>query len=351
VRFRRSRRLDVVAVKHSEFDADQERREGHLAASEEVAVAVERYRLVTRSDFDGLVCAVLLQQLGLVEDILFVHPKDVQDGQVDIGPGDIATNLPYAPDAHLVFDHHHSETLRNTTIAPNHVIDPDAPSAARVVYDYYGGAERFPSVSPDLMRAVDQADSAQYSLQEVLAPTGWVLLNFLMDSRTGLGRFRDFRISNYQLMMQLIDACQRHSIEKILELPDVKERVELYHQQAEAFVAQLRRCSSVRGSVVVVDLRAEEVIHAGNRFMVYALFPHSTVSIHVLWGKQRQNTVLAVGKSILNRTSGADIGALMLSYGGGGHANAGTCQVPHNQADGVVEELVGHLNAANPARV
>jgi nanoRNase/pAp phosphatase (c-di-AMP/oligoRNAs hydrolase) len=314
-------------------------------------VAVERYRLVTRSDFDGLVCAVLLQQLGLVEDILFVHPKDVQDGQVDIGPGDIATNLPYAPDAHLVFDHHHSETLRNTTIAPNHVIDPDAPSAARVVYDYYGGAERFPSVSPDLMRAVDQADSAQYSLQEVLAPTGWVLLNFLMDSRTGLGRFRDFRISNYQLMMQLIDACQRYSIEEILELPDVKERVELYHQQAEAFVAQLRRCSSVRGSVVVVDLRAEEVIHAGNRFMVYALFPHSTVSIHVLWGKQRQNTVLAVGKSILNRTSGADIGALMLSYGGGGHANAGTCQVPHNQADGVVEELVGHLNAANPARV
>jgi nanoRNase/pAp phosphatase (c-di-AMP/oligoRNAs hydrolase) len=322
-----------------------------LAASEEVAVAGERYRLVTRSDFDGLVCAVLLQQLGLVEDILFVHPKDVQDGQVDIGPGDIATNLPYAPDAQLVFDHHKSETLRNTTIAPNHIIDPEAPSAARVVYEYYGGAERFPNISPDLMRAVDQADSAQYSLQEVLAPTGWVLLNFLMDSRTGLGRFRDFRISNYQLMMQLIDACQQYTIDDILELPDVKERVNLYHQQSEAFVAQLRRCSTLRGNVVVVDLREEEVIYAGNRFMVYALFPASTVSIHVIWGKQRQNTVLAVGKSILNRSSGADIGMLMLSYGGGGHANAGTCQVAHDRAERVVEEIVGHLNAATRTTV
>ncbi len=311
----------------------------------------ERYRLVTRSDFDGLVCAVLLEQLGLVREILFVHPKDVQDGQVEIGPGDITTNLPYSPDAQLVFDHHHSETLRNPTIAANHIIDPDAPSAARVVYDHYGGAERFPSISPELMRAVDQADSAQYSLEEILAPTGWVLLNFLMDSRTGLGRFRDFRISNYQLMMQLIEACQHLEIEEILNLPDVRERVDLYHQQTEAFVAQLRRCSSVRGSVVVVDLREEELIHAGNRFMVYALFPGCTVSAHVLWGKQRQNTVIAVGKSILNRASAADIGALMLSYGGGGHANAGTCQVGHDEADRVVDELVGHLNAATRTTV
>ncbi len=314
-------------------------------------MVAERYRLVTRSDFDGLVCAVLLKQLGLVEDILFVHPKDVQDGQVAIGPGDITTNLPYSPQAHLVFDHHHSETLRNATIADNHIIDPDAPSAARVVYDYYGGADAFPGISPELMRAVDQADSAQYSREEVLHPTGWVLLNFLMDSRTGLGRFRNFRISNYQLMMQLIDACQDRGVEEILQLPDVRERVELYHQQAEAFTEQLRRCTTLRGTVAVVDLRPEPVIHAGNRFVVYALFPQCQLSAHVLWGKQRQNTVIAVGKSILDRRSTADIGALMLAYGGGGHANAGTCQVPHDQADRVVEELVGHLNATNPATV
>jgi nanoRNase/pAp phosphatase (c-di-AMP/oligoRNAs hydrolase) len=317
-----------------------------VIAREKVRMAAERYRLVTRSDFDGLVCAVLLKDLGLVEEIAFVHPKDVQDGLVPIGPGDITTNLPYSPRAHLVFDHHHSEVLRNTGVAGNHIIDPDAPSAARVVYDHYGGRERFPTVSPELMRAVDQADSAQYTLEEVLHPKGWVLLNFLMDSRTGLGRFRDFRISNYQLMMQLIDACLRHEVEQILELPDVRERVDLYHQQFEPFVAQLQRCTSVRGTVAVVDLRPEDVIHAGNRFVVYALYPDCSVSAHVLWGKQRQNTVVAVGKSILNRASAADIGALMLSYGGGGHANAGTCQVPHAEADRVVEEIVGHLNAA-----
>jgi nanoRNase/pAp phosphatase (c-di-AMP/oligoRNAs hydrolase) len=308
-------------------------------------VATEGYRLVTRSDFDGLVCAMLLTQLGLVHEIVFVHPKDVQDQTVAIGPRDITTNLPYAPQAHLVFDHHHSETIRNPTIAANHIIDPAAPSAARVVYDHYGGAARLPNISPELLGAVDQADSAQYSLEEVLAPSGWVLLNFLMDSRTGLGRFRAFRISNYQLMLQLIEACQDHSIDQILQLPDVNERVELYHEQAEAFVAQLRRCTSIRGSVAVIDLRGEEVIHAGNRFMVYALFPACSVSVHVLWGRQRQNTVFAVGKSIFNRTSTADIGALMLCYGGGGHANAGTCQIPHEDADRVLEEVVGHLNA------
>jgi nanoRNase/pAp phosphatase (c-di-AMP/oligoRNAs hydrolase) len=312
-------------------------------------VAAEVYRLVTRSDFDGLVCAMLLKQLGLVQDIVFVHPKDVQDATVQIGPRDITTNLPSAPQAQLVFDHHHSETLRTTMIAGNHLIDPDAPSAARVVYDHDGGAERLPNISPELLGAVDQADSAQDSLEEVLDPRGWVLLNFLMDSRTGLGRFRDFRVSNYQLMLQLIEACLDHDIDQILQLPDVKERVDLYQQQAEAFVAQLRSCTTVRGGVAVIDLRGEEVIHAGNRFVVYALVPECRVSVHVLWGKQRQNTVLAVGKSILNRASTAAIGALMLVYGGGGHANAGTCQLPHEDADRVLEELVGHLNATDAA--
>jgi nanoRNase/pAp phosphatase (c-di-AMP/oligoRNAs hydrolase) len=195
------------------------------------------------------------------------------------------------------------------------------------------------------MQAVDQADSAQYSLEEVLRPTGWVLLNFLMDSRTGLGRFRDFRMSNYQLMMQLIDACQVHSVEEILRLPDVRERVDLCHRQAEPFAEQLQRCTSLCGSLAMVDLRPEAVIHAGNRFLVYALYPECLVSAHVLWGKQRQNTVIAVGKSILNRASAADLGGLMLAHGGGGHANAGTCQVGHDDAARVVEELVGHLNA------
>ncbi len=305
-----------------------------------------QYRLVTRSDFDGLVCAVLLKKLGMIDEITFVHPKDVQDGAVEVSERDILTNLPYAPAAHLVFDHHHSETLRNET-APNHIIDASAPSAARVVYDHFGGAKRFPDISAELMRAVDQADSAAYSIDEVLRPDGWTLLNFLMDSRTGLGRFRDFRISNYALMMALIDEVMNaHRVENILALPDVAERVDLYNEQSERFIKQLHRVCTVRGDLIVVDLREEEVIHAGNRFMVYALFPQCRVSAHLIWGKLKQNTVLAVGKSILDRTSPLDIGALMLSYGGGGHRNAGTCQVGHDEAERVLDEITEAVNAA-----
>lgn len=311
-----------------------------------------RYRLVTRSDFDGLVCAVLLRQLDLIDDVVFVHPKDVQDGLVDITGDDILTNLPYAPQAHLVFDHHSSEAVRTGGTADNHVIITSAPSAARVVYEYYGGGFRFPAVSDALMAAVDQADSAQYDLDDVLHPTGWTLLNFLMDSRTGLGRFRDFRISNYQLMMQLIDWCTEHQdVDEILALPDVAERAGLFRAQEELFVAQLRRVTTVHGDVAVVDLRGEQVIHAGNRFMVYALFPEVRVSVHVLAGKQNQNTVLAIGKSILDRTSPVDVGAVALSYGGGGHQAAGTCQVAHSDAERVIAEVVHAVGAERDALV
>ncbi|MCM8733020.1 exopolyphosphatase [Azospirillum sp. TSH7] len=303
-----------------------------------------KYRLVTRSDFDGLVCAVLLKELGILDEIKFVHPKDMQDGKVEITGRDITTNLPYVEGAHLVFDHHLSETMR-VGEKPNHIIDPKAPSAARVVYDYYGGKERFPTISDEMMLAVDQADSAQYQRDDILNPTGWTLLNFIMDARTGLGRFREFRVSNYQLMMDLIDYCRSHSIAQILELPDVKERVELYTQHAELFVDQLKRCATVRGNVVVLDLRKEETIYAGNRFMIYALFPDTNVSIHVLWGLKQQNTVLACGKSILNRSSKTDIGPLMLQYGGGGHQAAGTCQVDNDRAEEVLEAIVARMRA------
>ena len=304
------------------------------------------YRLVTRSDFDGLVCAMLLKEASLIDDIAFVHPKDVQDGAVPITGNDITTNLPYRPEAHLVFDHHASELIRNPGGHANYVIDAEAPSAARVVYDYLGGAERFSKIPADLMAAVDQADSAHYCLEEILAPSGWALLNFLMDPRTGLGRFHNFRISNYDLMMELIDYCLAHPVEQVLALPDVAERVKLYWEQSELFRAQLLRCTRLVGEVAIVDLRDEQTIHAGNRFMVYALFPESSVSVHVIWGRQKQNTVLAVGKSVLNRANGADIGALMLGYGGGGHHNAGTCQVPHDAAARCLAEIVSALNPA-----
>ena len=305
----------------------------------------EKCRLVTRSDFDGLVCAALLKELDILEEICFVHPKDMQDGLCEITDRDITTNLPYVPGVRLAFDHHESETLRLENTPENHVIIPGALSAARVVYEYFGGAERFTQVSESLMEAVDKADSALFSLDEIRTPAGWILLSFLMDPRTGLGRFRDFRISNYQLMMDLVDACLERSVEEILEMPDVVERVNLYREHAVAAQAQLLENSTVHGNLVVLDLREQAVIHPTNRFMIYALHPKCNMSIHVIWGLKQQNTVFAMGKSIVDRSSKTDVGALMLSYGGGGHEAAGTCQVPNEDAERVLAELVDRVNA------
>jgi nanoRNase/pAp phosphatase (c-di-AMP/oligoRNAs hydrolase) len=304
----------------------------------------KKYRLVTRSDFDGLVCAVLLKEMDMINEIKFVHPKDMQDGLIEITDRDITTNLPYVPGCYLAFDHHYSETLRlKEDEIGNLVIDPDAPSAARVVHKYFGGKSEFPRVSDEMMCAVDQADAAQFSREEVLNPSDWVLLNFIMDSRTGLGRFHDFRVSNYQLMMDLIDKCRDMPIAEILDLPDVRERTELYFDHAERFQEQVQRCATIHKNLVVLDLRDEKTIYSGNRFMIYAIYPQCNISIHVMWGKNNQNTVFAIGKSILDRSSATDIGELCLAYGGGGHHAAGTCQVDHVQAANTLNELIAKI--------
>lgn len=304
-----------------------------------------KYRLVTRSDFDGLVCAVMLKHMNMIDDILFVHPKDMQDGKVEISGRDITTNLPYVDGVHLAFDHHLSETIRVKTKKENHIIDPEAMSAARVVYDYYGGLKTFPAKWTDMMTAVDKADAAQFSKEEILDPTDWVLLNYLMDPRTGLGRFRNFRISNYNLMMELIDACKDHEINEIMQMPDVQERVELYNEQAEKFKEQVKRCSTVHKNLIVLNLKGEETIFAGNRFMIYAMFPDTNISIHVLWGLKQQNTVFAVGKSIVNRSSKTNVGELCLKYNGGGHEKAGTCQIENDKAESVLKELIDQITS------
>lgn len=307
----------------------------------------KKYRLITRSDMDGLVCGVILKELGIIEDdILFVHPKDLQDKRIDVSQNDISTNLPYNENIFLCFDHHDSEKTRVEQQHDNHIIDPSAPSAARVVYNYFGGKDnpKLSNIHPNMLDAVDKADSAAFTKDDILNPEGWELLSFIMDSRTGLGRFRDFSISNYNLMMNLIDHCrQQKSISDILALPDVKERVDIYKEHEIKFREQIQRCSMVHKNVVVLDLRREETIWAGNRFVIYALFPQCNVSMHIMWGRNRQNTVLAVGKSILNKTSDTQVGNLMLEYGGGGHQAAGTCQVDNLKADEVRDEIISAL--------
>lgn len=303
-----------------------------------------KYRLITRSDMDGLVCAVLLKEIGMLGEIVFAHPKDVQDGQVAVTERDILTNLPYVPGCGLCFDHHASESLRNSgQPTPGYILQPDAKSAARVVYDHFGGKARFDRISDEMMEAVDKADSAGFSREDVLEPKGWELLSFLMDARTGLGRFRDFRISNYQLMMTLIDCCRDMPVEDILALPDVKERVDLFFAQHALFRAQIERVARVHDNLVVLDLREEETIYAGNRFVVYAMFPQCDLSLHVMWGREKLNTVYTVGKSIFDRGNPIPVGDLMLSYGGGGHHAAGTCQVPNEIAEATKQALIDQM--------
>ncbi len=300
-------------------------------------------RLVTRSDFDGLICAALLKQVEQIDSIQFVHPKDLQDGKFEVTADDVLTNVPYVPGCGLWFDHHATEIER---IVGRVDFQGDcwlAPSAARVVYDYYGGSARFPGID-EMMREVDKADSALFTPEDILRPQGWPLLSFLMDARTGLGRFRDYRISNYQLMYELIDACMTKSIDEILALPDVQERVARYFEQDALFRQMLADHSWMEKNVVVTDLRGLSPIPCGNRFLVYASYPETNTSVWIVDGFQGKNCVFACGHSILNKTSRTHIGSLMRGFGGGGHGAAGTCQMPHEEAEEVLREIVSAMN-------
>ncbi len=301
-------------------------------------------RLITRSDFDGLACGALLKDAGIIDSWKFVHPKDLQDGLVEIGEQDVLANVPFVEGCGLWFDHHSSEHERNALAGRFKGDSRLTPSAAHIIYDYYGGEGKFPHFAK-MLEGVDKVDSGNLTAEEILNPTGWVLLGFMMDPRTGLGRFRDFRISNYQLMEELIEACRTMDIEEILALPDVKERVDLYFEQDQLFRKMITDHTRLDGTVILTDLRGVDTIYTGNRFLLYSLYPEGNLSIWLVDGKAKQNVAIAMGFSILNRTAKVDVGSLMLRYGGGGHKRVGTCQVPYAEADRVVAELMNEVNA------
>lgn len=301
-------------------------------------------RLLTRSDFDGLACGTLLRELGLVDSYKFVHPKDIQDGLIEVNKDDILANIPYVPGCGLWFDHHSSESERLGDAVTFEGESRLEDSAARVIYEYYGGKDRLPHFE-EMVKYVDRVDAAKLTADEILNPTGWVLLGFVMDPRTGLGRFRDFRISNYQLMEELMEACRTQDISEILENPDVKERVELYLEQDAKFKEMVAAHTTLHGNAILTDLRNVDTIYTGNRFLIYSLYPEQNISLWVVDGRNKQNCPIAVGHSILNRTSKTDVGALMLKYGGGGHHQVGTCQVPYGDADQVLKEMIAKINA------
>ena len=303
-------------------------------------------RLVTRSDFDGLACGALLKEAGLIDSFQFAHPKDLQAGLVEVTSNDILANVPYVPGCGMWFDHHTSEGERLGAISYRGM-SRVAPSCARVIYDFLGGASRFPEHWDPMMEAVDKVDSANLTKTEIEAPTDWILIGYIMDPRTGLGRFHDFRISNYQLMMEMIEFCRTMTAAEMLRQPDVRERADRYFEQDQLFRNMLKRCTRQVGEVLIIDFREEDNIYAGNRFLVYTMYPECTVSIHVTWGKERQNVALAMGNSILNRTSKANLGSIALHFGGGGHESVATCQVAPKDVDSVLDTIINYIHEEN----
>ena len=301
-----------------------------------------KHRLITRSNFDGIVNTALFLKLGIVDEILFVHPKDVQEGKVEVTTDDIVSNLPYVQNAHMAFDHL-IDTPDVMKINKNHALFTDARSVSEIIYEYYGGEEVFGEELLPLVEAANRSKTANFTEKEVLSPEGWNRLIFLTDPRTGLGRFKNFRISNKALMHALPKMLLDQTIDEILENPDVKERVEVCERYHEAFVEQLERVTFIEDGVAVVDLRHEETIYPGNRYMIYARFPQVHTSIHLLPGVENQNTVLALGASIFNRSQALHMRNLVETHGGGGHENAATCQIAHEEADKVLEKIVSDI--------
>jgi nanoRNase/pAp phosphatase (c-di-AMP/oligoRNAs hydrolase) len=299
-------------------------------------------RLLTRLDFDGMACATLLEHLGLINEWKFVHPKDIQDGLVIADDNDILANIPYVKGCKLWFDHHSSEAERLGPKASFEGVSRVAPSCARVIYDYYGGDEKLGWFS-EMIRYVDKVDSGNLTMGEILHPSGWVLLGFLLDPRTGLGRLRGFSINNEELMKKLTKVCSEKVIDEILEMPDVQERINLYREQSKVFCEMVKEYTKTVGNAIFTDLRGVENICTGNRFLVYTMFPEQNISVWVIDGKMKVNVAITMGYSITNRSATVDVGSLMLLYGGGGHSKVGTCQVPSEDADRIIAEILDKI--------
>lgn len=303
-------------------------------------------RLLTRSDFDGLACAVLLKDVGLIDRYQFVHPKDIQDGKVEVSENDVLANVPFVPGCGLWFDHHTSEGQRLQRMEQFEGDYREAPSCARVIWDFYDGYNTFDEHFTPLMEAVDKSDSGDLNSDDIENPRDWILLSYVMDPRTGLGRYKDYAISNYQLMEDMVEHCRNRTIGEILALPDVTERVRRYYEQTGLFRAMMRKRAVQDENVIAIDLREQDEIYAGNRFVVYTMFPDANVSLQMMWGFQRQNIVITCGHSVTNRTCQADVGKLMLEYGGGGHRAVGSCQIPVQNADAAFGDIAARLRAS-----
>ena len=305
-------------------------------------------RLLTRSDFDGSVCAALLQELGLADKIVYIHPKDLQDNKIEVTEDDIIANVPFVEGCGLWFDHHSSEHERLELAGKFKGASELAPSTAQVIYDYYkkdknfaGKLEKF----ENLIKIAGIVDSARFSSEDILNPTGWIMLAFIADPRTGLGYRRSFRISNFELMKKLPELLRSNTVEEILSLPDFQERIRVYHEETSRYKALLARHTRIEGDAIIINFQGVDEIPVGNRFLEYVLYPEQSISIRLVDGRNKEFAMISVGHSIINRASAVDVGSMVLKYGGGGHKQVGTCQVKYEDAERIIDEMLQVINA------
>jgi nanoRNase/pAp phosphatase (c-di-AMP/oligoRNAs hydrolase) len=298
-------------------------------------------RLITRGDLDGLTSAVIITLKEPIDEVALVHPQDITDKKIEIRPDDILANVPYHPNCGMWFDHH---LLTDSNEKPPEHFKGRyriAPSAARLVYEYY--LEKDPD-DPQLRRLstlvdeTDRLDAAQLTPEDVERPHDYILLGYTIDSRTGLGAFQGY-------FLKLVEWLKTMPISEVLKQPEVKERVDRLRNEQEEFRQLLKRNSFQLNNVVVTDLREVDRLPAGNRFLIYTLFPESNVSLRVHWGPSHNSVIAAVGHSIFNRTCNTSVGDLMSKFGGGGHRGAGTCVLPLDQAADAIDEILFQLQA------
>ena len=289
-------------------------------------------RLVTRGDLDGLACALIISQKEKLDDLVLVHPQQITDKEVEITSNDILANLPYHPACGRWFDHH---LLTESNEKPPETFDGlyrVAPSAAELVWEYYGRDEQY----NELVQETNRFDSAQLTESDVLQPKDYVLLGFTVDPRTGLGNDDAF-------FFQCLEWLQEKPIREVLVEPVVRERIIRMFDQNEKFCWTLVQYSRLSGNVVFTDFRRVSDSPVGNRFLIYTLFPEANVSVRAQWGPGKKNVMVNVGHSIFNRTCQTSVGELMSDYGGGGHRGAGSTPLPIMEADLKILEIIETL--------
>jgi oligoribonuclease NrnB/cAMP/cGMP phosphodiesterase (DHH superfamily) len=308
-------------------------------------------RLLTRSDFDGLVCAAILKELRIVNEICYVHPKDVQDNKIKATKNDVIANLPYVEGCGMWFDHHSSEIerlkLKGKFVGAIEPFD----SAARVVFNYFRARKPYSEIVQkfeELVKIADIVDSAKFTKTDIMNPQGWTMLAFISDPRSNFGKKHTFRVSNLGLLKTLPDLLCSSTVDEILAMPDFKERINAYKEDIKAYKKILLEYTKVAGDAIVIDFREMEYIPIGNRFLEYVLHPEQNISIRAVNGKDKQFVTISLGHSIINRTSDVDVGHLTLRYGGGGHRRAGACQVNYEDADKIIQEILQVINNGQP---